>query len=106
MPGRAGQRRAAHSSLRQDGCDEVRWQEVIAETLRHFGAPHALVNSAGAARMGAAGTCTLEGFYFHTSIMSEGVSRGGKHAIPSLKVSGGGSIINILSTASHLAYPV
>jgi 3(or 17)beta-hydroxysteroid dehydrogenase len=38
--------------------------------------------------------------------MSEGVFLGCKHAIPAIKASGGGSIINMSSVASHIGYPV
>jgi len=92
--------------LRQDVRDEGRWQEVIAETLRHFSALHVLVNNAGTVKMATPETCTLEDFRFQNAIMAEGVFLGCKHAIPAIKASGGGSIINMSSTASHLGYPV
>jgi 3(or 17)beta-hydroxysteroid dehydrogenase len=38
--------------------------------------------------------------------MSEGVFLGCKYAIPAIAASGGGSIINMSSIASHLGYPV
>ena len=38
--------------------------------------------------------------------MSEGVFLGCKAAIPAMNASGGGSIINMSSVASHLGYPV
>src|SRR5690606_17689057 len=40
------------------------------------------------------------------AVMSEGVFLGCKHAIPAMRESGGGSIINMSSIASHLGYPV
>ena len=51
-------------------------------------------------------TCTLEDFRLQNAIMAEGVFLGCKHAIAAIKASGGGSIINMSSTASHLGYPV
>lgn len=92
--------------LQQDVRDEARWQQVIAETVRHFGGLHVLVNNAGTVKMATPETCTLEDFRFQNAIMAEGVFLGCKHAIPALKASGGGSIINMSSTASHLGYPV
>ena len=38
--------------------------------------------------------------------MSEGVFLGCRSAIPAMRASGGGSIINMSSMASHLGYPV
>ena len=92
--------------LQQDVRDEARWQEVIAETVRHFGGLHVLVNNAGTVKMATPETCTLEDFRFQNAIMAEGVFLGCKHAIAAIKASGGGSIINMSSTASHLGYPV
>ena len=92
--------------LQHDVRDEARWREVIAETVRHFGGLHVLVNNAGTVKMATPETCTLEDFRFQNAIMAEGVFLGCKHAIPAIKASGGGSIINMSSTASHLGYPV
>jgi 3(or 17)beta-hydroxysteroid dehydrogenase len=92
--------------LKHDVREEARWQEVIAETVRHFGALHVLVNNAGTVKIATPETCTLEEFRLQNSIMAEGVFLGCKHAIPAIKASGGGSIINMSSTASHLGYPV
>lgn len=92
--------------LAQDVRDEARWQAVIAETVRRFGGLHVLVNNAGVVRIATPETCTLEDFRFQNAVMSEGVFLGCKHAIPAMKASGGGSIINMSSVASHLGYPV
>ena len=92
--------------LAQDVRDEARWQEVIAETTRQFGGLHVLVNNAGVVRIATPETCTLEDFRFQNAVMSEGVFLGCKHSIPAMRTSGGGSIINMSSVASHLGYPV
>ena len=92
--------------LLQDVRDESRWQSVIAETTRAFGALHVLVNNAGVVRIATPETCTLEDFRFQNAVMSEGVFLGCKHAIPAIHASGGGSMINMSSVASHLGYPV
>jgi 3(or 17)beta-hydroxysteroid dehydrogenase len=92
--------------LAQDVRDEARWQAVVAETVRHFGGLHVLVNNAGVVRIATPETCTLEDFRFQNAVMSEGVFLGCKHAIPAMHASGGGSIINMSSVASHLGYPV
>ncbi len=92
--------------LQQDVRDEARWQEVIAETVKKFGGLHVLVNNAGVVKIATPESCTLEEFRFQNAVMSEGVFLGCKHAIPAMKASGGGSIINMSSVASHLGYPV
>jgi 3(or 17)beta-hydroxysteroid dehydrogenase len=101
---------AAHAQaalyLPQDVRDEERWQQVIAETVRTFGGLHVLVNNAGVVRIATPESCTLDDFRFQNAVMSEGVFLGCKHAIPAMKASGGGSIINMSSVASHLGYPV
>jgi 3(or 17)beta-hydroxysteroid dehydrogenase len=92
--------------LTQDVRDENRWQEVVAETVKTFGGLHVLVNNAGVVKIATPESCTLEEFRFQNAVMSEGVFLGCKHAIPAMKDSGGGSIINMSSVASHLGYPV
>ena len=92
--------------LPQDVRDEARWQAVIAKTVETFGGLHVLVNNAGVVRIATPESCTLEDFRFQNAVMSEGVFLGCKHAIPAMKASGGGSIINMSSVASHLGYPV
>jgi 3(or 17)beta-hydroxysteroid dehydrogenase len=92
--------------LRHDVRDEQRWIEVIAETKSRFGGLHVLVNNAGVVVIATPETTTLEQFRFANSVMSEGVFLGCKHSIPLMAASGGGSIINMSSVASHIGYPV
>jgi len=92
--------------LHQDVRDEARWQEVIATTLAKFGRLDVLVNNAGMVIPATPESTTLEQFRLHNAVMSEGVFLGCKHAIPAMCKSGGGSIINMSSVATHLGYPV
>lgn len=92
--------------LEQDVRDEERWKAVIAETVKHFGRLDILVNNAGVVVMASPEDTTLEQFRFANQVMSEGVFLGCKHAIAAMKTTGGGSIINMSSTASHLGYPI
>jgi 3(or 17)beta-hydroxysteroid dehydrogenase len=92
--------------LVQDVRDETRWQQVINETVQNFGGLHILVNNAGVVKIATPESCTLEEFRFQNAVMSEGVFLGCKHAMPAMKASGGGSIINMSSVASHIGYPV
>ena len=90
----------------QDVRDEKRWTEVVLEVRRRFGGLHVLVNNAGVMVAATPETTTLEQFRFANSVMSEGVFLGCRAAIPVINASGGGSIINMSSVASHLGYPV
>jgi 3(or 17)beta-hydroxysteroid dehydrogenase len=101
-----GARRDSALFLPQDVRDETRWQAVIGTTVETFGGLHVLVNNAGVVRIATPESCTLDDFRFQNAVMSEGVFLGCKHAIPAMKASGGGSIINMSSVASHLGYPV
>ena len=56
--------------------------------------------------MGGPEECSLEAFRKQNSVMSEGVFLGCKYALPLMHESGGGSIINMSSIASHLGYPI
>ena len=71
-----------------------------------FGGLHVLVNNAGVVVVATPETTTLEQFRFANAVMSEGVFLGCKAAIPVMNASGGGSIVNMSSVASHLGYPV
>ena len=111
----AGHELAAALNARHPNCcaflghdvrDETRWQTVVAETKRRFGRLDVLVNNAGVVVVATPETTTLEQFRFANAVMSEGVFLGCKHAIPVMAASGGGSIINISSMASHIGYPV
>ena len=86
--------------------DEARWREVVAEAKRRFGDLHILVNNAGVVVVASPETTTLEQFRFTNAVMSEGVFLGCKAAIPVMRDSGGGSIVNMSSVASHLGYPM
>lgn len=92
--------------MSQDVANESRWQEVLAETRRRFGGLHVLVNNAGMVVIGNPENTPLEVFRRHLSVMTESVFLGCKYGIPLIRESGGGSIINMCSTATHLGYPV
>jgi 3(or 17)beta-hydroxysteroid dehydrogenase len=92
--------------LAQDVRDEARWTQVVTECVGHFGGLHVLVNNAGVVVIATPETCTLEQFRFQNQVMSEGVFLGCRSSIPAIRASGGGSIINMSSMASHLGYPV
>ena len=92
--------------LQHDVCSETRWQEVFDQVRRHFGGLHILVNNAGMVIVGTPESATLEQFHTHLRVMTDSVFLACKYGIPLLRDSGGGSIINMCSTATHLGYPV
>lgn len=101
---------AAHAGsalfMQQDVASEARWVEVFAAIRAQFGALHVLVNNAGMVIIGTPESTTLEQFRRHLTVMTDSVFLACKYGIPLLKDSGGGSIINMCSTATHLGYPV
>ncbi len=93
-------------ALEQDVACETRWAEVMAEVDARFGALHVLVNNAGIVVVKDPEATTLDEFRRVNAVMSEGVFLGCRAALPLMARSGGGSIINMASVASHLGYPV
>jgi 3(or 17)beta-hydroxysteroid dehydrogenase len=92
--------------LVQDVAEEEQWQQVIATIRKEHGRLDVLVNNAGLVIMGSPEDCTLDAFRKQNAVMSEGVFLGCKHALPLMNESGGGSIVNMSSIASHLGYPI
>jgi 3(or 17)beta-hydroxysteroid dehydrogenase len=89
-----------------DVSSEESWQAMIQGIKDEHGRLDVLVNNAGLVQMASPEDCTLESFKLHNAVMSEGVFLGCKHALSLMNESGGGSIINMSSTASHLGYPI
>jgi 3alpha(or 20beta)-hydroxysteroid dehydrogenase len=90
--------------LRQDAAEESSWQEVVAAALARFGKLHILVNNAGTiARQGIVDT-TVEAWNRTIAVNLTGPMLGMKHCAPAIRDSGGGSIINISSTAGLTAH--
>jgi len=89
-----------------DVADEEQWQQVIASIRNEHGRLDVLVNNAGLVMIGTPEDCSLDSFRKQNAVMCDGVFLGCKHALPLMNESGGGSIINMSSIASHLGYPI
>ncbi|MGN6498117.1 MAG: SDR family oxidoreductase [Tsuneonella sp.] len=91
-------------ALEHDVRDERRWQEVYREVADRHGALHILVNNAGNVIFEDIETATTEHFRLHLDIHVMGTFFGCKYGIPLMKTSGGGSIVNMASSASLMGY--
>ena len=81
-----------------DVTSEANWQEAIAATVSRFGGLHVLVNNAGIGGVGSLVEETSEADWDRVmDINAKGVFLGTKVAIPEMRKSGGGSVINISS---------
>ena len=76
---------------------EQSWREAVETTLGRFGRLDILVNNAGVSGTGRVEDVTLEEWNRVMAINSTGVFLGTKVAIPAMRKSGGGSIVNISS---------
>jgi 3(or 17)beta-hydroxysteroid dehydrogenase len=91
--------------VHHDVRNEDEWSRLIASTMERFGHLDVLVNNAGVIKSDTIETATLDDWRFVNSVNVEGTFLGCKHAIPALRQSGGGSIINLSSTVAILGFP-
>lgn len=90
----------------QDVTSPEGWAEVIALAETKFGRLDVLVNNAGIVDFTTIEESTLENFRKVYAISAEGTFLGCQAAIPLMRKSGGGSIINMSSVAALNAYPI
>lgn len=88
-----------------DVTDETAWNEVVASTEAAWGPIGVLVNNAGIVMFGSIEDLTREQFQRTIDINLTGVFLGMHSVVPSMKRAGGGSIVNISSTAGLQGYP-
>lgn len=88
---------AAGHFVALDVTQEPSWQAAVAVAVEQFGALHGLLNAAGIGVRNTIEDCTLEEYRRVNDINSLGTFLGCKLAIPAMKASGGGSIVNISS---------
>jgi 3(or 17)beta-hydroxysteroid dehydrogenase len=92
--------------VRHDVCDEASWRSAIEAAVGRFGRLDVLVNNAGIIIVVDIENTTVEQWRKIMAVNVEGVFLGCKHAIPAMRQSGGGSIINISSAAGLVGTPM
>lgn len=96
-------------SMRQDVCQEARWEEVVESTVRDLGGLDILVNNAGIYIGGTLETNSLEDVNRVHRINVDSIFLGMKYAVQAMKPEGaagnGGSIINLSSVAGLVGVP-
>ena len=80
-----------------DVIDEAAWNQAVSATVERFGGLHGLLNAAGVGVRNSIEDCTLAEYRRVNDINGLGTFLGCKAAIPAMKTSGGGSIVNISS---------
>ena len=96
---------ASARALQQDVTSEAVWQQLIDDIRAQEGALHILVNNAGIAWAGSILEMSLADWRRQQAVNLEGVFLGIRTAVPLMRDSGGGSIINISSVAGLQGSP-
>jgi NAD(P)-dependent dehydrogenase (short-subunit alcohol dehydrogenase family) len=80
-----------------DVADPRRWEALVADTVGREGRLDVLVNAAGVARLGTVEETTLDDFRRVVAVNLDGTFYGCRAAIPAIRESGGGAIVNLSS---------
>jgi 3(or 17)beta-hydroxysteroid dehydrogenase len=91
--------------IAHDVSDEGRWGQVMLEVESKYGRLDGLVNNAGVAHIANIENTSLEVWRNTLAIHLDGTFFGCQAAIRLMKVSGGGSIVNMSSTAALVGIP-
>jgi len=91
--------------VRLDVASKDDWARVIEQVETRYGRLDILVNNAGIIRLGATESLSVEDWEAVFAVNVRGVFLGSQAAIPLMRRSGGGSIINISSTVGVVAIP-
>jgi NAD(P)-dependent dehydrogenase (short-subunit alcohol dehydrogenase family) len=96
---------------RLDVTSETAWQDVIGSTTGAYGRLDILVNNAGISGSSDPDTTSTPSWDSIMNVNAKGVFLGMKHAVPAMRRSGGGAIVNISSISGfvgqdrlHMAY--
>ena len=91
--------------LRLDVTDEVNWRDAIQYTVSNYGRLDVLVNNAGTGARWNVEDTTTDAWDGQMDVHAKGTFLGTKHAIPEMRKTGGGSIINISSIYGIIGSP-
>ena len=91
--------------VRHDVRSEQAWIGLIADVMAKEGRLDVLVNNAGVVVPGTIENTAEDAWRFVMAVSADGTFFGCKHAVPAMRRSGGGSIINMASVASLQGYP-
>ncbi len=92
-------------AIDHDVADPGAWAAAMEATQKTFGGLHILINNAGISRHGDMESTTYEDFQLLMDIDLNSVFLGCQAAIPVMRESGGGSIVNISSVAGIMGNP-
>lgn len=91
--------------VKHDVTDEKQWEEAVATAVRHFGRLDILVNNAGVYGTRPLTEERVDRFELYLRVNTIGPFLGVRAAVPALRASGAGTIINVCSTAGMTAFP-